>query len=114
MGPRVRGDDGGVGVPPMSIALATGRASARLSATPGQIVLALGIAAFLALFLVWPSATVIYVAFTEKGGGGFTLVNFADFFRTDLFLRSFWNSFYVSAMAVAGQAFTSWSGRSPS
>ena len=29
----------------------------------------------------------IYVAFTEKGGGAFTLVNFVDFFRTDLFLR---------------------------
>ena len=89
-------------MPPLSIALATGRARARLSATPGQITLALGIAAFLALFLVWPSATVIYVAFTEKGGGSFTLVNFVDFFRTDLFLRSFWNSFYVSAMAVVG------------
>ena len=89
-------------MPPLSIALATGRARARLSATPGQITLALGIAAFLALFLVWPSATVIYVAFTEKGGGAFTLVNFVDFFRTDLFLRSFWNSFYVSAMAVVG------------
>ncbi len=91
-----------MGGPPLSIALATGRARARLSATPGQITLALGIAAFLALFLVWPSATVIYVAFTEKGGGAFTLVNFVDFFRTDLFLRSFWNSFYVSAMAVVG------------
>ena len=42
----------------------------------------------------------IYVAFTEKGGGAFTLVNFLDFFRTDLFVRSFWNSIYVSAMAV--------------
>ena len=86
----------------MSIALSAGRARAKLSATPGQIALALGIAAFLALFLVWPTATVIYVAFTEKGGGAFTLVNFLDFFRTDLFLRSFWNSLYVSAMAVVG------------
>jgi iron(III) transport system permease protein len=86
----------------MSIALSAGRERAKLSATPGQIALALGIAAFLALFLVWPTATVIYVAFTEKGGGAFTLVNFADFFRTDLFLRSFWNSLYVSAMAVVG------------
>jgi iron(III) transport system permease protein len=86
----------------MSIALPAAGARARLSATPGQIALALGIALFLALFLVWPTATVIYVAFTEKGGGAFTLVNFVDFFRTDLFLRSFWNSLYVSAMAVAG------------
>ena len=85
----------------MSIALPPPRPR-KLSATPGQIALALGIAAFLALFLIWPTATVIYVAFTEKGGGAFTLVNFVDFFRTDLFLRSFWNSLYVSAMAVVG------------
>jgi iron(III) transport system permease protein len=45
-------------------------------------------------------ATVIYVAFTEKGTGAFTLVNFQDFFATDLFLRSFWNSIYVSLMSV--------------
>ena len=50
----------------MSIALAAASAPRRSSATPGQIALALGIAAFLALFLVWPAATVIYVAFTEE------------------------------------------------
>lgn len=72
----------------------------RMSATPGQMALALGIAAFLAVFLIWPAATVIWVAFTEKGGTAFTLVNFLDFVRTDLFIRSFWNSLYVSAMAV--------------
>ncbi|SEF41766.1 ABC transporter permease [Bosea lathyri] len=72
----------------------------RLSATPGQIALALAIAAFLMLFLVLPVATVIYVAFTEKGTGTFTLVNFYDFVRTELFMRSLWNSFYVSAMSV--------------
>jgi iron(III) transport system permease protein len=86
----------------MSLAFPTGLVRARLSATPGQIVLALVVALFLAVFLVWPSAMVIFVAFTEKGGGAFTLVNFVDFFRTDLFLRSFWNSLYVSGMAVAG------------
>ena len=58
------------------------------------------IALFLLLFLVVPVATVIYVAFTEKGTGAFTLVNFVDFVRTDLFVRSFWNSVYVSAMSV--------------
>ena len=58
------------------------------------------IALFLLLFLVVPVATVIYVAFTEKGTGAFTLVNFLDFVRTDLFVRSFWNSLYVSAMTV--------------
>ncbi|KRD96160.1 ABC transporter permease [Bosea sp. Root381] len=72
----------------------------RLSATPGQIALALAIAAFLLLFLGLPVGTVLYVAFTEKGTSTFTLVNFYDFFRTELFMRSLWNSFYVSAMSV--------------
>ena len=70
------------------------------SATTGQVVAATLIAAFLAVFLVLPVGTVMYVAFTEKGTGAFTLVNFADFLRTDLFVRSFWNSVYVSAMSV--------------
>ncbi|PZU95161.1 MAG: ABC transporter permease [Chelatococcus sp.] len=72
----------------------------RLSATPGQIALALAIAAFLLLFLGLPVGTVLYVAFTEKGSSTFTLVNFYDFVRTELFMRSLWNSFYVSAMSV--------------
>jgi iron(III) transport system permease protein len=72
----------------------------RLSATPGQIALALAIAAFLLLFLGLPVGAVLYVAFTEKGTGSFTLVNFYDFVRTELFMRSLWNSFYVSAMSV--------------
>jgi iron(III) transport system permease protein len=57
---------------------------------------------FLVVFLVWPVATVAWVAFTEKGTSSFTLANFVDFARTDLFLRSLWNSLYVSAMAVVG------------
>lgn len=68
--------------------------------TPGQIALAASITGFLALFLVVPVTTVVYVAFTEKGSGAFTLVNFLDFARTDLFVRSFWNSMYVSVMTV--------------
>jgi iron(III) transport system permease protein len=70
------------------------------AARPGEILLALAILAFLGLFLIWPVATVIWVAFTEKGTGAFTLVNFIDFARTDLFVTSFLNSLYVSAMAV--------------
>jgi iron(III) transport system permease protein len=72
----------------------------RLAATPGQFGLALAIALFLALFLVIPVGTVIYVAFTEKGSGTFTLVNFYDFARTDLFITSFWNSMYVATITV--------------
>lgn len=72
----------------------------RASATPGQIVLALSILAFLMLFLVIPVATVIYVAFTERGTGSFTLINFYDFFASELFVRSLWNSIWVSLMTV--------------
>src|ERR1044072_4766948 len=72
----------------------------RLEIKWGQLALALGILLFMVLFLIWPVATVIWVAFTEKGTGAFTLVNFADFARTDLFVRAFWNSLYVSIMSV--------------
>lgn len=82
-------------------AVPTTRSRSRaLAATPGQIALALAIAAFLLVFLAMPVATVIYVAFTQKGTSTFTLVNFYDFVRTELFMRSLWNSFYVSAMSV--------------
>jgi iron(III) transport system permease protein len=83
-----------------AIPTATPPRARRLSATPGQIALALAIAAFLLLFLGLPVGTVLYVAFTEKGTSNFTLVNFYDFVRTELFMRSLWNSFYVSAMSV--------------
>ena len=82
----------------MTFALAARRAAP--ATTRGQRALAVAIGLFLFAFLVLPTATVVFVAFTEKGTGQFTLVNFADFFRTDLFVRSFWNSVYVSAMSV--------------
>lgn len=71
---------------------------ARLPLGPAAV--GLLVALFLAFFLALPVATVVYVAFTEKGTGAFTLVNFQDFIATELFVRSFWNSVYVSAMAV--------------
>lgn len=74
--------------------------AARMRLKWGEVALALAILAFLVLFLVWPVTTVIWVAFTEKGTGAFTLINFLDFARTDLFVRSFWNSLYVSAASV--------------
>jgi len=55
---------------------------------------------FLAAFLVVPVVSVLIAAFQPKGGGGFTLVNFADFFANDLFRRSLWNSLYVGLMTV--------------
>lgn len=75
--------------------------SFRASATPGQMALAAAIALFLVFFLVVPVVTVIYVAFTERGTGAFTLLNFYDFFNNDLFLRSTWNSIWVAMMTVA-------------
>ena len=62
----------------MTVAATVPAASRGLIAAPGQVVLAVSIGAFLALFLVIPVATVIFVAFTEKGSGAFTLVNFLD------------------------------------
>jgi ABC-type Fe3+ transport system, permease component len=58
------------------------------------------IALFFGVFLIVSVVIVVYVVFTEKGGGGLILVNFLDFGRIDLFVRSFWNSVYVSAMTV--------------
>lgn len=72
----------------------------RISASPGQIVTALIIALFLAVFLLIPTGTVIYTAFTEKGTGALTAINFIDFFNTELFRRSFFNSVYVAGMSV--------------
>ena len=69
-------------------------------ATFGQWLTIGGIAGFLVLFLIVPVAMVILVAFPDPATGAFTLVNFLDFSRNDLFLRAFRNSFYVSAMAV--------------
>ncbi|WP_077963865.1 ABC transporter permease [Ensifer adhaerens] len=70
------------------------------AAKPGQILAVSVIALFLAIFLVIPAGTIIYTAFTEKGTGALTIVNFIDFFNTDLFRRSFFNSVYVSGMSV--------------
>jgi iron(III) transport system permease protein len=67
-------------------------------ASPLQVVLALAIAAFLVAFLVVPVLQVTFVAFWD--GSGFTLVHFADFFRTSIFRESFFNSLYVASMAV--------------
>ena len=66
----------------------------------GQWLVAGAILAFLVLFLVIPVATVVVVAFLDPRSGAFTLVNFADFLRNDLFMRSFWNSIWVSGMTV--------------
>lgn len=69
-------------------------------ATPGQWLTIGAIVSFLALFLIIPVAMVILVAFQDPNTGAFTLVNFMDFARNEMFLRSFGNSLYVSLMSV--------------
>ncbi len=66
----------------------------------GPAGLALLLALFLLAFLVIPVAKVIFVAFQDPNTGGFTLVNFADFFNNSLFRESFYNSLYVAAASV--------------
>ena len=65
-----------------------------------QYVSAALIALFLIAFLIVPVLSVIIAAFQAKGSGDFTLLNFYDFAQNELFRRSFWNSIYVSGMAV--------------
>ena len=67
--------------------------------TPTQAAVALLIAALLVAFLVIPVLTVIYVAFSEPGGG-FTLAHFESFFHISLMQESFWNSLWVAGMSV--------------
>jgi iron(III) transport system permease protein len=71
--------------------------STRIS--PIQAAIALLIAAFLFMFLVIPVITVVYVAFSNPGGG-FTLAHFGSFFSLSLMRESFWNSLYVGGMSV--------------
>lgn len=54
---------------------------------------------FLLLFLVIPIVQVFYVSFLDINGG-FTLVNFSDFFKNQLFIESLYNSFYVAFFSV--------------
>jgi iron(III) transport system permease protein len=67
--------------------------------TPAQAAVGLLIAAFLVAFLVVPVGMVIYVAFTEPGGG-LTFSHFQSFFHLSLMRESFWNSLYVAGMSV--------------
>lgn len=67
--------------------------------TPAQLAVAVLIAAFLAVFLIVPVVTVIYVAF-EEPGAGFTLSHFQSFFQISLMRESFWNSLLVAALSV--------------
>ena len=63
------------------------------------VALALGIAAFIAAFLLVPVASVVLTAFSN-GAGGFTLGHFASFLQISLMRESFANSIYVALMSV--------------
>ena len=63
------------------------------------VALALGVAAFLAAFLVIPVASVVYTAFSNEVGG-FTLGHFGSFLQISLMRESFANSLYVALMSV--------------
>jgi iron(III) transport system permease protein len=84
-----------------TLAAAAPRSSlaARYGASVPQAV-ALGvIAAVLLAFLVVPIIRVFVAAFTHPEGG-FTLVHFGDFLRTELLREAFWNSLYAATMTV--------------
>ena len=69
---------------------------------PGQTAVMLLILLFLLAFLVIPVVQVVFVAFMDATTGGFTLLNFKDFFNTALFRESFWNSLYVGGHVRSG------------
>lgn len=63
-------------------------------------VVALLLVLFLVAFLVVPVLTVVVVAFQDPATGQFTLINFADFFNSSLFMESLLNSLYVATASV--------------
>jgi iron(III) transport system permease protein len=66
----------------------------------GAWLLALPVAAFILVFLVWPVATVLHTAFAD-GQGGFTLGHVGAFLSISLMREAFVNSLVVSLGSVA-------------
>jgi iron(III) transport system permease protein len=54
---------------------------------------------FLLVFVLFPLTRIFYDAFTDEAGA-FTLANFREFFTDSFYLRSFWKSMLLGAMAV--------------
>ena len=61
--------------------------------------IAIIIGLFLIIFLILPIVQVLYVSFLDQSGN-LTVSNFYDFFKSQLFRESFYNSFYVAIMSV--------------
>jgi len=68
--------------------------------SPGSLVAAAVVIAFLAVFLLLPVGTVFITAFADADGS-FTLGHFSSFFTTSLMRESFGNSLYVALASVA-------------
>jgi iron(III) transport system permease protein len=69
-------------------------------AAGGAWLLALPVAAFIAVFLVWPVATVLHAAFAD-GQGGFTAGHVTTFLSISLMREAFANSVVVALGSVA-------------
>ena len=83
----------------MNATLARARA-APAGGAGGAWLLALPVVAFLAVFLAWPVATVLYTAFAD-GQGGFTLGHLGAFLSISLMREAFVNSVVVALGSVA-------------
>ena len=68
--------------------------------SPGSLLAAALVVAFLAAFLLLPVGTVFVTAFADADGS-FTLGHFSSFFTTSLMRESFGNSLYVALASVA-------------
>ena len=77
----------------------SGNAAKHRGSAVGQWVLAGVVLAFLALFLLWPVAQVIYSAFVTETGAP-TLGHFSNFFAQSLMTESFFNSLVVALASV--------------
>ena len=62
-------------------------------------IIAILIGLFLIIFLVLPIIQVLYVSFLDTSGN-LTVSNFYDFFKSQLFRESLYNSFYVAIISV--------------
>ena len=77
----------------------SGNAAKHRGSAVGQWALAGVVLAFLALFLLWPVAQVIYSAFVTETGAP-TLGHFSNFFAQSLMTESFFNSLVVALASV--------------
>jgi iron(III) transport system permease protein len=75
-------------------------AAARAPGATGAWLVALPVAAFIGILLLWPVATVLYAAFSD-GQGGVTTAHVGAFFSLSIMREAFVNSLVVSLGAVA-------------